>query len=319
MHLIYRDICLHWKKQMTNKDDNACILVVDDSPDTLKFLTDVIEETGATVLVAQVGQKALDVIEKITPDVILMDAVMPGMDGFETCRRLKLNSAMLHVPVIFMTGLSDTEHIVEGFQAGGVDYLVKPIDPEELVARMNVHLANARLAQSAFVAMDQASRFLMATNSEGKILWKTPQAASLIEHFINDESIADLRFPDYVKRWLKEQYTADSAAPKQFVLTDTDERQLLISYIGRSGSDEYLLRVIEKDFDSIQNRLSTVFGLTAREAEVLTWIANGKANRDIGAILDLSPRTINKHLERIHKKLGVENRTAAAAMALSAM
>ena len=66
---------------------------------------------------------------------------------------------MLHVPVIFMTGLSDTEHIVAGFQAGGVDYLVKPIDPDELVARMQVHLANARLAQSAYVAMDEARRF----------------------------------------------------------------------------------------------------------------------------------------------------------------
>lgn len=304
---------------MTQKDDNACILVVDDSPDSLKFLTDVIEETGATVLVAQAGQKALEVIEQVTPDVILMDAVMPGMDGFETCRRLKHNSAMQHVPVIFMTGLSDTERIVEGFQAGGVDYLVKPIDPAELIARMNVHLANARLAQSAFVAMDQASRYLLATNVEGTILWNTPQAGTLIERFIDDDPVLNLRFPDHVKRWLKEQFAADTSTPKQFVLTDTENRQLLISYIGRSSSDEYLLRVIEKDFDSIHVRLSTVFGLTAREAEVLTWIANGKANRDIGAILELSPRTINKHLERIHKKLGVENRTAAAAMALSAM
>ncbi len=142
--------------------DNACILVVDDSPDSLKFLTDVIEETGDTVLVALAGQKALEVIDQVTPDVILMDAVMPGMDGFETCRRLKENSDMLHVPVIFMTGLSDTEHIVEGFQAGGVDYLVKPIDPDEFIARMQVHLANAKLAQSAYVAMDEARRFLLA-------------------------------------------------------------------------------------------------------------------------------------------------------------
>lgn len=319
MPFISLGTCQHWKRAMTNQDENACILIVDDSPDSLKFLTDVIEETGATVLVALVGQKALEVIEQVTPDVILMDAVMPGMDGFETCRRLKHKSAMLHVPVIFMTGLSDTEHIVEGFQAGGVDYLVKPIDPDELIARMNVHLANARLAQSAYVAMDQASRFLMATDIEGTILWKTPQAATLIEHFVDDDSIADLHFPDYVKRWLKDQFTAKTIGSTQFVLTDTDERQLLVSYIGQCGADEYLLRVIEKDFDSIQNRLSTMFGLTAREAEVLTWIANGKANRDIGAILDLSPRTINKHLERIHKKLGVENRTAAAAMALSAM
>lgn len=304
---------------MNNQTEKACILVVDDSPDSLKFLTDVIEETGVTVLVALDGQKALEVIDQVSPDVILMDAVMPGMDGFETCRRIKHNGAMLHAPVIFMTGLSDTEHIVEGFQAGGVDYLVKPIDPDELIARMQVHLANARLAQSAFVAMDEARRFLLATNIEGSILWNTPQAATIIERFVDDDSSATLRLPEYVKRWLNEQFLAKSPSPTQLVLKDTEEHQLLISYIGQSGPDEYLLRVIENDFTNIQNRLSNVFGLTAREAEVLTWIANGKANRDIGAILDLSPRTINKHLERIHRKLGVENRTAAAAMALNAL
>ena len=149
---------------MNRESENICILVVDDSPDSLKFLTDILEETGAEVLVALNGQKALEVVEEVTPDVILMDLLMPGMDGFEACRRIKSNSDMLHVPVIFMTGLSETQHIVEGFQAGGVDYLIKPIDSDELIARMNVHLANARLTQSAFLAMDEAKRFLFAAN-----------------------------------------------------------------------------------------------------------------------------------------------------------
>lgn len=301
------------------QSDNACILVVDDSPDSLKFLTDVIEETGDTVLVALAGQNALEVIEQITPDVILMDAVMPGMDGFETCRRLKENSDMLHVPVIFMTGLSDTEHIVEGFRSGGVDYLVKPIDPDELIARMQVHVANAKLAQSAYVAMDEARRFLLATNMQGTILWNTPQAARLIDRLEPETLTPGLCLPEYVRHWLGDQFESETVTSTQFMLTDTDEHQLLISYIGQSGPDEYLLRIIENNFAITQNRLSKVFGLTSREAEVLAWIANGKSNRDIGAILDLSPRTINKHLERIHKKLGVENRTAAAAMALNAL
>lgn len=304
---------------MNNQCDNACILVVDDSPDSLKFLTDIIEDIGATALVALSGQKSLDVINQVTPDVILMDAIMPSMDGFEACRRIKSNSAMLHVPVIFMTGLSDTEHIVAGFQAGGVDYLVKPIDPDELVARMQVHLANARLAQSAYVAMDEARRFLMAIGKDGEILWETPQAGKLIEPFMDADSSSERQLPEYVKQWLNHQFQATEKAPEQLVLSDIDECQVLISYVGQSGADEYLLRIIENDFESIQARLSKVFGLTLREAEVLTWIANGKANRDIGAILDLSPRTINKHLERISRKLGVENRTAAAAMALKAL
>ncbi|MBT3766713.1 MAG: DNA-binding response regulator [Rhodospirillales bacterium] len=302
-----------------NPNDIACILVVDDSADSLKFLTDVIEKTGDTVLVALAGQKALDVIDEVTPDVILMDAVMPGMDGFETCRRLKENSKMLHVPVIFMTGLSDTEHIVEGFQAGGVDYLVKPINPDELIARMQVHLANAKMAQSAYVAMDDARRYLLATDKRGTILWNTPQAARLIILLEPEEQTHVLRLPEYVRIWLGEQFDSEMATSAQLMLTDTVEHQILISYIGQSGKDEYLLRIIENNFATTQTRLSKNFGLTTREAEVLAWLATGKSNRDIGSILDLSPRTINKHLERIHSKLGVENRTAAAAMALNAM
>ncbi|MCJ2079799.1 response regulator, partial [Methylobacterium sp. J-090] len=85
------------------------VLVVDDSPDTLSFLTEAIERSGATVLVAVAGDLALALVDEITPDIILLDAVMPGMDGFETCRRLKAKGHLGHVPVIFMTGLSETE------------------------------------------------------------------------------------------------------------------------------------------------------------------------------------------------------------------
>lgn len=304
---------------MNRENENICILVVDDSPDSLKFLTDILEETGAVVLVALNGQKALEVIEEVTPDVILMDALMPGMDGFEACRRIKSNSDMLHVPVIFMTGLSETQHIVEGFQAGGVDYLIKPIDSDELIARMNVHLANARLTQSAFLAMDEAKRFLFAANRDGVVLWTTPQAATLLEQCVDHDSSIAIQLPEYVNRWLNEQLKAEFLPPSQLMLRNSDKRQLLLSYIGQSGPDEYLLRIIENDFSKIQTRFVKIFGITVREAEVLTWIANGKSNSDIGAILDLSPRTINKHLERIFRKLGVENRTAAAAMALNAL
>ena len=99
---------------MRKKETRDIVLVVDDLPDTLRMLTDAIEEAGMTVLVAREGEYALSIVEHVLPDIILMDAVMPGMDGFETCRRLKENKALAHVPVIFMTGLSDTEHIVQG-------------------------------------------------------------------------------------------------------------------------------------------------------------------------------------------------------------
>ena len=168
------------------KKDRNLVLVVDDSPDTLRMLTDAIEEAGMTVLVAREGEHALSIVEKVTPDVILMDAVMPGTDGFETCRRLKQNRALAHVPVIFMTGLTDSEHMIEGLEAGGVDYVTKPIVPGELLARIRVHLANARMAQSARTALDVFGRFLLAVDSAGKVMWCTPQAARLLGTALSD-------------------------------------------------------------------------------------------------------------------------------------
>jgi DNA-binding response OmpR family regulator len=134
------------------KGDRDIVLVVDDSPETLRLLTDALEEAGMTVLVARAGEHALSIVEKVVPDVVLMDALMPGTDGFATCRKLKQNRALAHVPIIFMTGLSDTEHIIEGLEAGGVDYITKPIVPGEMLARIRVHLGNARMANSARAA-----------------------------------------------------------------------------------------------------------------------------------------------------------------------
>src|ERR1700760_3593021 len=140
------------------------LLVVDDTPETLGFLTDTLDTAGFTVLIATDGASALDLVDQITPDLVLMDAVMPGLDGFEPCRRLKTQKLLSHLPVIFMTGLSETEHVVQGLAAGGVDYVTKPIIVEELLARIRVHLTNARLTQSARAALDVSGRFLLAVS-----------------------------------------------------------------------------------------------------------------------------------------------------------
>src|ERR1700674_4558819 len=106
--------------QSTRRDT---ILVVDDTPDTLSLLTNTLDRAGFTVLIATDGEAALNLLEQITPDLVLMDAVMPGLDGFETCRRLKNDKLLTHLPVIFMTGLSETEDVVRGLAAGGIDYV----------------------------------------------------------------------------------------------------------------------------------------------------------------------------------------------------
>lgn len=296
------------------------VLVVDDSPETLSFLTDALEHSGATVLVATEGARALSLVERITPDIVLMDAVMPGMDGFETCRRLKAKTALSHVPIIFMTGLSETEHILEGLEAGGVDYVTKPIVLDVLLARIRVHLANARAAQSARLALDTAGRFLLASDRNGAIRWCTPQAAKLIEAALPNVG-GNILLPEPVRVWLKVAAGQRAAVspPNPTPIVIEGGRQLQLSFLGNTGEDEFLFRLTGDEDGRQEAALRRQFAVTQREAEVLVWIARGKSNRDIGEILGLSPRTVNKHLEQVYQKLGVENRASAAIVALSAL
>ena len=217
----------------TEPADNGIILIVDDVPDNLALLSDALDAAGYMVLVALNGLSALSRIERRKPDLILLDAMMPELDGFETCRRIKAMADMADIPVLFMTALSDSEHVVRGFEVGAIDYVTKPIVCNEVLARVASHLRTARILQAARKA--------------GKV-----PSLSLDDH-------------------------------------------------------------------PAQDRLTRRFQLTEREIEVLRWVACGKTNKDIGDILGLSPRTVNKHLEHIYVKLGVETRTAATSVALAAM
>lgn len=303
---------------MSKVESRDIVLVVDDSPETLRMLTDAIEDSGMTVLVAREGAQALSMIEKVKPDVILMDAIMPGMDGFETCRRLKQNKDIAHVPIIFMTGLSETGDIVKGLEAGGVDYVTKPIDPAELIARIHVHLVNARKTHSAQAALDVLGRFLMAADRNGRVLWCTPQAVKLLSAALKDFETERYVLPANVQAWLAEsaKMKPGGAAETIRISNAASPIKIELSFVGPIGPDEYLLRLIEGDAANEPNLLKSKLSLTQREAEVLFWIARGKSNRDIAEILELSPRTVNKHLEQVYAKLGVENRASAAALAV---
>jgi DNA-binding response OmpR family regulator len=290
------------------------VLLVDDSPDSLSFLTEALEETGYSVLIATSGASALSIADRITPDLILLDAVMPGMDGFETCQRLKAHGGVAQVPVIFMTGLTETEHVVRALGAGGVDYLTKPINVDELRARIRVHLANARSAQSARVALDAAGRHLLAVRGNGKVLWSTPQAIRLVNAATGSDEGIELVVAR-IRAWMDERRLSGPQKDPGFVVETGGEASLALSFLGSIGQDEHLFRITGQTQASDSERLKQHFVLTSRESEVLAWIAKGKSNRDIGEILGLSARTVNKHLEQIYVKLGVENRASAAVKA----
>jgi len=289
------------------------ILVVDDTPENLGFLTDMLDGAGFTVLVATDGETALDRLEQITVDLVLMDAVMPGMDGFETCRRLKALPQHAHLPVMFMTGLSETEHVVMGLQAGGVDYITKPIVVDELLARMRVHLSNARAARGSRVALDATGRHLLATDRSGRLLWCTPKAEQLLASLRPVADSTPLRLPEDLVERLN---GLRGASTPSSVALSLGHQRLEFSFLSPTGPDEFLFRLSQTSTAGDETALQQAFALTLREAEVLLWLSRGKSNRDIGEILDISPRTVNKHLEQIFVKLGVENRAAATARAV---
>ena len=116
------------------------LLIVDDNPTNLGVIFNVLDEAGLEVLVAQDGESALQKIEYVTPDLILLDIMMPGIDGFETCSRLKSNPSTSEIPIIFMTALGNTDKKVKGLSLGAVDYITKPFQKEEVLARIKVHL-----------------------------------------------------------------------------------------------------------------------------------------------------------------------------------
>ncbi|OZI66814.1 response regulator transcription factor [Bordetella genomosp. 11] len=316
---------------MPRPSDKNLVLLVDDTPDNLKMLSDALDDAGYMVVVATDGLSALERLDYVVPDIVLLDAVMPGLDGFETCRRMKAHPAASHVPVVFMTGLTEPEDVVRGFRAGGIDYVVKPLDTDVVLARLQAHLRNARMMSVAINAMDAVANAVVVLDEAGAVTWKTAKARLwLAEYFGRDEPGRDLPAP--LAAWVAQQLSrsdtrggsdagADVAGgdPADFV-RQTGDRQLRVRLTASRKAGEYVLLMDERCAPADPaSSLAATYQLTAREREVLIWLAKGKTNRDISDILGMSPRTVNKHLEHVYVKLGVETRAAATALALTHM
>jgi DNA-binding NarL/FixJ family response regulator len=296
----------------------ATILVVDDTPESLRFLTATLEHAGMTVLIALDGLAALELLEHVTPDLVLMDAVMPGLDGFSTTRRIKADGRFRHLPVIFMTGLTETEHVVNGLEAGGVDYVHKPIVVDELLARVSVHLANARVAQGSQLALDTAGRPSFGVGEDGAVNWLTPLAIVTIERLFPGWTPRDVRLPAPLAAVIQRLQTPDARSGSQASL-EIGGSVIDCTFLSHPSVGEWLFRLTETREGDAERLLAERHGLTSREAEVLIWTSRGKQNREIGGILHISPRTVNKHLEQIFEKLGVENRASATAIAINTL
>ncbi|HYC70150.1 MAG TPA: response regulator transcription factor [Opitutaceae bacterium] len=297
------------------------VLLVDDVPANLGVLLDVLSAAGYAVRVAESGERALTQMREARPDLILVDVMMPGLDGLETCRRLKADPAWRAIPVIFMTALSDVVDKVKGFEAGGVDYITKPLHPQEVLARVRAHLELRELQQALEEEVDRRSaleaqlrqsldRAVLMVAEDGSVPFCTRRAEQML---VRHGGAPGGTLPAAFTRWLG----AGPAAPLEI---DGPAGRLRARRFVEPGTTGLCLLVLEEDLaappplDGLEQ-----LGLTPREAEVLYWIAQGKTNPEIAVVLDSAANTVKKHAQNVLNKLGVETRTAAARIALDAL
>lgn len=224
--------------------ENFTILIIDDNSTNLRVAVDCLEESGLTVLVAQDGESGLKRVNYARPHLILLDVLMPGMDGFETCQRLKANNKTKNIPVIFMTALSATEDKVKGFEVGAVDYITKPIQQEELIARITTHLRIQALTQQ----LQQQNQYLQQQALE---LIEAKAAAESacreLQHVANSDSltqIANRRQFDERLSW-EWQRMAREKMPLSLILCDIDYFKLYNDHYGHQAGDVCLRQVAQ--------------------------------------------------------------------------
>ncbi|MGI9213678.1 MAG: response regulator [Methylococcaceae bacterium] len=300
-------------KNLTERD---IVLIVDDLPNNLNYLSTALTQAGFLALVALDGQMALEQLKLIRPNIILLDAVMPGMDGFELCQRIQDDTDLRDIPVIFMTALDDTEHVIQGLRTGAVDYVIKPVRPGEVIARIHAHLRRYRNAQQARLALETTDQAAIALDENEKILWLTEKAKVLMSELKDSRDVHDGELPMRIALWISEARACSVFSNKQGSFTTPGGIiNVTLTTNTEHGGSLLLLKPESRKFN--MSCVREQFSLTSREAEVLMWVAYGKTNRQIGEILEISPRTVNKHLDHVFVKLGVETRAAATAIAIT--
>ncbi len=219
--------------------DKGTILIVDDSPIPLEELFDFLQDTGFKVLVARDGERAIRTAQSDHPDLIFLDIIMPGIDGFETCRRLKANESTLDIPVIFMTALSQTAVVVRGFQLGAVDYIIKPTPKEIILARVTTHLTIQKLKHSLLVQNAQLQREIQQRQQAEAALQEANQE---LHRLATSDALTQVanrrRFDEYLsKAW---KILVREQLPLSLVLCDVDFFKLFNDSKGHQAGDEIL-------------------------------------------------------------------------------
>ncbi|MBA3530646.1 MAG: response regulator [Ardenticatenales bacterium] len=314
------------------------LLIIDDNVTNLKVAIDHLQSYGFEVLVARSGEMGLERARYAHPALILLDVQMPGIDGFETCRRLKAHPDTAAIPVLFMTVLSDPIDKVKGLEMGAVDFLTKPIDLAETIARVQTHLA---LRDLQLHLEERVRERTSALEAEMERRTRHEQERERLVAVISQQS-EQLRL-------LAGQLLAAQQQTRQGVTTEldqaiqqklhlvqaelatlqtvphTDERTALAAPLERAQAllDEMqqttrrlATTLNEPSLPETALHTSPLLHLTTREREVLTLLAEGRSAADIAELFVLSPATVHTYTRRIREKLGIQELAALIRFAL---
>lgn len=324
------------------------ILIVDDNADDLNLLAMQLRRANYIVLEAETGENCLTLLNQIQPDLILLDVVMPGINGFETCRRIKAIPHLADIPVVFLTSLGDVEEKVTGFKVGGVDFLVKPSQKEELIARIENQLAlkrsrlevselNQQLEehmQKRLVELHNESLWRRQYEQEVAKLLETvrhqgQQLGTLMQYCIDgpgaerfDMASILVGLPHAYLNLLREHLSlahvhAEASQDRTASLLVTEHLSAGIELL--NSLDEQLERSAEKQFKDSEvtpKAPNALAKLSTREQEILRLIADGSSNSEIAQLLSLAEPTVRVYRSRIMGKLQLDDATSLIKFAI---
>lgn len=317
---------------MNTLSSQRTLLIIDDTINNLRVAMDLLHAYGFRILTAADGESGIERAHLARPDLILLDVRMPGLDGFECCRRLKAHPETAHIPVIFMTALTDTDNKMRGFELGGVDYVSKPFDAGELLARVRTHLELAELRRGLEQQVEERTAALAAEVAQRE---RIQANQALLLELLQEQS-------EQLRALTRESLEAEDAGPGHTALASQIEavRIVLAQMDSQLQSAEIdpdglpadalrrqamhalsLLKQVADELDapplhpaggSGLSRLQDdpLFKLTTREYEVLQLIGQGKSNAEIAEILVVSRSTVSSYRSRIMSKLGVDDAPA---------
>ncbi|WP_456377808.1 response regulator [Thiolapillus sp.] len=281
---------------MSTATKSADILIVDDSPEMIHLLSKLLTDRGHHVRAAKDSELALKVAQTNPPELFLLDISMPGMDGYDLCTELKKTEGLQDIPAIFVTGHEQEESKIKAFDAGGVDYICKPIHAEELMSRVNSHVELYRLRQHLQLQVEEKTRELGETLTALRVLMTQQQQDSKETEKNILNNINSLVIP-YAERLRKTPLNENQQNIVDMLITN-------LKQVSDSLIDNH---------DLLQMKLTRV------EIQIANLIKEGKQTKEIASLLNLSDLTISTHRKNIRKKLNIRDRKLSLSAYLSSL